>query len=168
MRSEKERAELLMIVDLQRNDLGRLCNPGSIMVSKLFAIKKYATVIHQEANVCGILRENTSMDEILRCTFPGGSITGAPKIMAMKIIEESEPHRRGVYTGSIGYIDFTGNCDLNIAIRTIVVKDKNAYYHAGGGIVADSDPALEYQETLDKTKVLFLAREELLRYKSLL
>lgn len=165
--SEKERAELLMIVDLQRNDLGRLCQPGSIRVGELYAIKKYATVIHQEADVFGMLRENIGMDEVLRCTFPGGSVTGAPKIMAMQIIEEAEPHCRGVYTGSIGYMDYSGDCDLNIAIRTMVIKEGRGYYHAGGGLVADSDPAAEYQETLDKSKVLFLAREELLNYRDI-
>lgn len=165
--SEKERAELLMIVDLERNDLGRLCQPGSIRVGELFAIRKYATVIHQEAEVYGILREDSSIDGVIRAAFPGGSITGAPKIAAMKIIEETEPHSRGIYTGTIGYIDYNGDCDLNIAIRTLVIKDGHGYYHAGGGLVADSDPAMEYQETLDKSKVLFLAREELMRHRRL-
>jgi len=161
--SEKDRAELLMIVDLERNDLGRICQTGSIRVEDLFKITRYSSVLHMDARVHGILKQGIGIDEVLRCTFPGGSITGAPKIKAMNIIEELEPTARGVYTGSIGYIDSQGNCDLNIAIRTVVVKNNRAYYQAGGGVVSDSDPELEYEETLAKTAVLFLAQKEVKR-----
>jgi len=158
--SEKDRAELLMIVDLERNDLSRICQTGSIKVEDMFKVTHYGTVMHMDARVHGILKPNTGIDKVLRHTFPGGSITGAPKIMAMNIIEELEPTARGVYTGSIGYIDSGGNCDLNIAIRTVVIKDNRGYYQAGGGVVADSNPELEYEETLAKSAVLFLAQKE--------
>lgn len=159
-KSQKDQAELLMIVDLERNDLGRICRAGSIKVKDLFKITAYATVFHLDAIVSGKLWDDIGIDEVIRHTFPGGSITGAPKIMAMNIIEELEPTARGVYTGSIGYIDLRGDCDLNIAIRTAVMKDNCCYYQAGGGLVSDSEPQQEYDETLDKAKALFLAREE--------
>lgn len=157
--SEKDRAELLMIVDLERNDLGRISKTGSIKVENLFKINKYATLYHLDAIVRGELYPETPYEQIIRACFPGGSITGAPKLKAMEIIEKLEPNRRGVYTGSIGYIDFRGNCDLNIAIRTAVIKDNILYYNAGGGIVADSVPEIEYEETLTKTKSLILTKE---------
>ena len=163
-KSEKDQAELLMIVDLERNDLGRICQAGSIKVKDLFNITSYATVFHLDAVVSGKLRADIGIDEILRQTFPGGSITGAPKIMAMNIIEELEPTARGVYTGSIGYINCQGDCDLSIAIRTAVMKDNYCYYQAGGGLISDSDPEAEYEETLDKARALFMAREEVLRF----
>lgn len=159
-KSEKDRAELLMIVDLERNDLGKICQPGTINVKDLFKVTGYADVFHMDARVSGILKEDTGIDEVLRHTFPGGSITGAPKVMAQNIIEELEPTSRGVYTGAIGYIDFKGNCDLNIAIRTMVLTNGYGYYQAGGGIVADSDPVLEYEETLAKSKALFNLQQE--------
>lgn len=152
--SEKEQAELLMIVDLERNDLGRICTTGSIRVEDLYRISAYPTVFHMDAKVHGLLKPEIGMPEILRATFPGGSITGAPKIMAMQIIDRLEPHARGLYTGSIGYIDYRGHCDLNIAIRTVIVKGEDAYYQAGGGLVADSDPRMEYEETWIKTRAL--------------
>ncbi len=148
--SEKDRAELLMITDLERNDLGRVCEYGSVRVPQLRTVETYATVHHLVATVEGTLRPDADVVDLLRATFPGGSITGAPKIRAMEIIEELEPTRRGVYTGAIGRIGFNGDLDLNIAIRTMVAKDGWAYFQVGGGIVADSDPAAEYQETLDK------------------
>jgi para-aminobenzoate synthetase component 1 len=148
--SEKDRAELLMIVDLERNDLGRICEPGSIQVDELFKVETHPTVHHLVANVSGKLRAESDVFDCIRAMLPGGSITGAPKIRAMQIIDELENTRRGVYTGAVGYIGFDGNCDLNIAIRTILCAHGRAYYHVGGGIVWDSDPESEYQETLDK------------------
>ena len=148
--SAKDRAELLMIVDLERNDLGRVCEPGSIQVEELFKAETHPTVHHLVANVVGRLRPECDVIDCLRAMLPGGSITGAPKVRAMQLIDELELTRRGVYTGVVGYIGFDGNCDLNIAIRTILCARGRAYYHVGGGIVWDSDPESEYQETLDK------------------
>ncbi len=152
--SEKDRAELLMIVDLERNDLGRVCEFGSVRVENLHQVEAHPTVFHLVADVSGRLRPGLDVIDCLRATFPGGSITGAPKIRAMQIIDELEPHRRHFYTGSFGYVGFDGNCDLNIAIRTIFCTGGRAYYHVGGGIVSDSDPAAEYQETLDKGRAM--------------
>jgi para-aminobenzoate synthetase component 1 len=148
--SGKDRAELLMIVDLERNDLGRVCDFGSIRVDELYRLEAHPTVFHLVATVSGKLRSGCDVFDCLRAAFPGGSITGAPKIRAMQIIDEIETRRRHLYTGSLGYLGFDGNCDLNIAIRTIVCVGGRAYYHVGGGIVWDSDPESEYQETLDK------------------
>ncbi|KLU61196.1 aminodeoxychorismate synthase component 1 [Peptococcaceae bacterium CEB3] len=155
--SAKDRAELTMIIDLERNDLGRVCEFGSVHVPDLIRLEKYPTVWHLVSTVKGRLRENLSPADIIRAIFPGGSITGAPKIRAMEIIEELEPFKRGIYTGSIGYLGFDGSWDLNIAIRTIVLSGRTAYLQAGGGIVADSVPAAEYEETLDKAAALFRA-----------
>lgn len=152
--SEKDAAELVMIVDLQRNDIGRVCEYGSVVVPSLRHLEQTPNVWHTVATVQGRLRPDADMARVLRATFPGGSITGAPKVRAMEIIAELEPVRRHVYTGAIGYIGFDGRCDLNIAIRTAVVKDGAAYFHAGGGIVADSDPELEYEETVAKGRGL--------------
>jgi para-aminobenzoate synthetase component 1 len=155
--SEKDRAELLMITDLERNDLGRVCEYGSVRVPQLFTAETYATVHHLVATVTGSLREGVDCAELLRASFPGGSITGAPKIRAMEIIDELEPTRRGVYTGAIGYIGFDGSMELNIAIRTLVMREDMVHFQVGGGIVADSDPEAEYEETLDKAKGLMEA-----------
>ncbi len=155
--SEKDRAELLMITDLERNDLGRVCEYGSVRVPELFTVETYATVHHLVATVKGALREGVDGGDLLRASFPGGSITGAPKIRAMEIVDELEPTRRGVYTGAIGYIGFDGDMELNIAIRTLVMKDDMVHFQVGGGIVADSDPEAEYEETLDKGKGLMEA-----------
>ncbi|HSI08605.1 MAG TPA: aminodeoxychorismate synthase component I, partial [Rariglobus sp.] len=152
--SEKDRAELLMIVDLERNDLGRVCDYGTVRVDKLWQLESHPTVHHLVANVSGQLRAGLDIIDCVRASFPGGSITGAPKIRSMQIIDELEPHRRHIYTGAIGYIGFDGNADLNIAIRTITCVANRAYYHVGGGIVWDSDPAAEYQETLDKGRAM--------------
>ncbi len=154
-RSEKDRAELLMIVDLERNDLGRICQPGSIAVEALFALETYASVIHQTATVVGQLEAGKDVADCFGAMFPGGSITGAPKIRAMEVIEELETGRRGVYTGSIGYIGFDGRADFNIAIRTMRIADGELSFNVGGGIVWDSDPQSEYEETLHKAKALF-------------
>ena len=154
LQSEKDAAELTMIVDLERNDLGRVCRFGSVKVPELVVLESYPTVHHLVATVVGDLLPGKSNVDLLRASFPGGSITGAPKIRAMEIIDELEPTQRGVYTGCIGYLGFDGAMDLNIVIRTIVVRNGRAYFQVGGGIVADSEPELEYQETLDKGRAL--------------
>ncbi|MBI2295122.1 MAG: aminodeoxychorismate synthase component I, partial [Betaproteobacteria bacterium] len=148
--SEKDRAENVMIVDLLRNDLSKNCALGSVKVSKLFEVESYATVHHLVSTVTGEMREGRDALDLLRGCFPGGSITGAPKLRAMQIIEELEPHRRGVYCGAIGYMGFDGNMDVNIAIRTLVYSHGVIRCWAGGGIVADSKLEDEYQETFDK------------------
>ena len=153
--SQKDLAENVMIVDLERNDLGRVCEFGSVSVPNLYVLESYPTVHHLVSTVTGRLRRECDAVDFLTACFPGGSITGAPKIRAMEIIDELEPVRRGVYTGSIGYLGFDGSVNLNIAIRTAVVKDDVCYFHVGGGIVADSDPEMEYQETLDKGRAFF-------------
>jgi para-aminobenzoate synthetase component 1 len=152
--SVKDRAELLMIVDLERNDLGRVCVPGSVQVKDLYALEAHPTVWHQVAEVSGTLRPGADVFDCIRAAFPGGSITGAPKIRAMQIIDELEPHRRHAYTGAIGYLGFDGRAELNIAIRTFTCAQGRAYFHAGGGVVWDSEPAAEYEETLTKAKAL--------------
>jgi para-aminobenzoate synthetase component 1 len=155
--SGKDQAENMMIVDLERNDLGRVCRYGSVRVSELAILETYPTVFHLTSTIEGQLGEGKDCVDLLRATFPGGSITGAPKVRSMEIIEELEPTRRSVYTGSVGYLGFDGNIDLNIVIRTFLVKGEKAYFQAGGAVVYDSDPADEYQETLDKAKALFAA-----------
>ena len=152
--SAKDRAENLMIVDLMRNDLSRVCAPGTVRVSELFSLERYATVHHLVSTVVGHLEPGYDALHLLRAAFPGGSITGAPKLRAMEIIAELEPSQRSVYCGSIGYFSVTGDLDTSIAIRTAVVRDGRVYFGAGGGIVADSDPEQEYRETLDKARAL--------------
>lgn len=158
--SPKDRAENLMIVDLLRNDLSKNCVPGSIQVPKLFEIESYATVHHLVSTVTGELVIGHDALLLLRDSFPGGSVTGAPKLRAMQIIEQLEPQRRGIYCGSIGYVGADGNMDCNIVIRTLVYAEGEIRCWAGGGIVADSEAAAEYQETLDKAAVML----ELLRF----
>ncbi|MBI4301563.1 MAG: aminodeoxychorismate synthase component I [Chloroflexi bacterium] len=157
MESIKDRAEHIMIVDLERNDLGRVCLYGTVRVRELMALESYATVFHLTSTVEGKLEPGRDAIDLLLATFPGGSITGAPKVRAMEIIDELEPTKRSIYTGSIGYISFNGDLDLNIAIRTILVKEGKAYFQVGGAVVYDSDPQAEYQETLDKAKALLQA-----------
>lgn len=152
--SEKDKAELLMIVDLERNDLSKVCKPNSVKVTELFKIEEYATVFHLVSTIEGELEDGVSAVKCIRECFPGGSITGAPKIRAMEIIEELEKIRRNLYTGSIGYFDLRGNCDFNIVIRTIIKKDDKAYFGVGGGITWDSKEEDEWFETIDKGKAL--------------
>lgn len=158
--SSKDRAENLMIVDLLRNDLSKNCAPGSVQVPNLFEVESYATVHHLVSTVTGELAAGRDAIALLRDSFPGGSVTGAPKQRAMEIIEQLEPQRRGIYCGSIGYVGFDGNMDCNIAIRTLVYAGGEIRCWAGGGIVADSEAGAEYQETLDKAAAML----ELLRY----
>ncbi len=153
----KERAEHIMLVDLERNDLGRVCRFGTVKVDELIITESYSHVTHIVSNVVGELRPDRDGFDLIRAAFPGGTITGCPKVRAMEIIEELEPVRRGPYTGSMGYIGFNGNLDLNIIIRTLVIKDGLAYVQAGAGIVADSDPQREYYETLYKAEALVQA-----------
>jgi len=155
----KDRAENLMIVDLLRNDLGKSCAPGSVHVPELFVVESFANVHHLVSTVEGKLAEGRDALHLLRDCFPGGSVTGAPKQRAMQIIEQLEPHRRGIYCGAIGYVGFDGNMDSNIVIRTLVYAENEIRCCAGGGIVADSDLNAEYQETLDKASAML----ELLR-----
>lgn len=155
--SKKDRAEHIMIVDLERNDLGRICRYESIEPSELIGMERYSNVFHLVSTVGGRLKKNIDAIDCLLAVFPGGSITGAPKIRAMEIIEELEGLKRSIYTGAIGYISFDGNMDTSIAIRTILIKDKKAYFSVGGGIVADSDPEEEYAETMHKARGLMEA-----------
>jgi len=152
--SSKEQAELNMIVDLERNDLARICVPGTRRVVQPRAIEAHPTVFHAAATVGGTLRDDITFSDVLRAMFPGGSITGAPKIRAMEIIDALEPNVRSVYTGSIGFIGIDGTVGLNIAIRTVIIAGHEAFVHAGGGIVADSDPQAEWQETVTKARAL--------------
>ncbi|MDU5107890.1 aminodeoxychorismate synthase component I, partial [Clostridium sp.] len=154
LNSEKDKAELLMVVDLERNDLSKVCKPHSVKVTELFKLETYATVFHLVSTVEGELKDEVSAIKCIKECFPGGSITGTPKIRAMEIIEELEALKRNIYTGSIGYFDFRGNADFNIAIRTIIKKDNKAYFGVGGGITYDSNEEDEYNETLDKAKAL--------------
>lgn len=152
--SEKDKSELLMIVDLERNDLSKVCKPYSVKVTELFKLEEYSTVFHLVSTVIGELKgEYTAVDCIKAC-FPGGSITGAPKVRSMEVIEELEPTRRNIYTGCIGYLGFDGNADLNIVIRTILMKDGKAYLGVGGGITWESEIVAEYDETLDKARAM--------------
>jgi len=153
----KERAEHLMIVDVERNDLGRVCRTGSVRVEEFARIQTFPTLHHLVSKVSGQLRPQVTLAEVLRATFPGGSITGAPKIRAMEIIDEIEPVSRSFYTGAIGFIDLDGDAVFNLAIRTAVATRQKLTYHAGGGIVADSVPIREYEETLLKAQPFFAA-----------
>lgn len=155
--SIKDQAELNMIVDLERNDLGRVCRVGSVHVAEGRAIEVYPAVYHGIATICGTLREDVTFVDLLRAMFPGGSVTGAPKIRAMQIIDELEPVRRGPYCGAIGYLDGAGNLQFNVAIRTMIARSGRIHIPVGGGIVADSDPAGEYEETLVKARAMFAA-----------
>ncbi|TEB11814.1 anthranilate synthase component I [Pelotomaculum propionicicum] len=157
---EKEKAEHLMLVDLGRNDLGRVCETGSVRVKRFMEVEKYSHVMHLVSNVRGRLAQGRSCFDALKSCFPAGTLSGAPKVRAMEIIGELEPDRRGVYGGAIGYLGFSGNLDTAIAIRTVLFHAGNAYVQAGAGIVADSDPAREYEETMSKARVLLKTLEE--------
>lgn len=157
--SQKDRSELLMIVDLERNDLNRVCIPGSVKVTENFAIEEYATVFHLVSTVQGTLRPEYDIMDLIKSVFPGGSITGAPKIRAMEIIDELENSPRGLYTGSIGYISLDGKCDLNIVIRTAIHKNGEYHLGVGGGITCESDSEAEYYETSQKAKAILRALE---------
>jgi para-aminobenzoate synthetase component 1 len=155
--STKDRAENVMIVDLERNDLGRVCRYGTVKVTELAILETFPTIFHLTSTVVGRLRRGKSNIDLLKATFPGGSITGAPKVRAMEIIDELEPTKRSVYTGSIGYLSFNEDMDINIVIRTFLIKEGKAYFQVGGGIIYDSDSEAEYIETLDKAKALIQA-----------
>jgi len=157
LRDEKERAEHIMLVDLGRNDVGRVCVPGTVQVDTLMSVERYSHVSHMVSNVRGTLAPGRDQFDVLRACFPAGTVSGAPKIRAMEIIDELEPTRRGPYAGAIGYFSFSGNMDTAITIRTIVVKDNTAYVQVGAGIVADSVPEREYQETMNKAMALLHA-----------
>jgi para-aminobenzoate synthetase component 1 len=157
--SQKDAAENLMIVDLVRNDLGRVCATGTIEVPELRRIERYASVFQLVSSVCGDLAEGRDCVDLIRATFPPGSMTGAPKLAAMVILDRIETVRRGVYSGALGYLDLRGGMDLSVVIRTIVQKSGRAYVHAGGGIVADSQPVDEYRESMDKARALLFAIE---------
>jgi para-aminobenzoate synthetase component 1 len=158
--SIKDRAENLMIVDLLRNDLGKVCTPGSVSVPRLFEIESFATVHHLVSTVTGRLDDDIDAVGLLRAAFPGGSITGAPKLRAMEIIEELEPSRRGMYCGAVGWLGFNGDMDTNIAIRTMVSSNHSLRFWAGGGLVADSRADDEYQECLDKASAMLRLMRE--------
>jgi anthranilate synthase component 1 len=156
---EKERAEHIMLVDLGRNDIGRVCDYGTVRVDELMTVERYSHVMHIVSNVTGRLSQGKTPFDVLRATFPAGTLSGAPKVRAMQIIEELEPTRRGAYGGAIGYFSYNGNLDACITIRTLLVKDGVAYLQAGGGIVADSDPDAEYEETVNKSNAVRRAIE---------
>ena len=158
---EKEIAEHLMLIDLGRNDVGRIAKTGSVETTDQMIIEKYSHVMHLVSNVIGDLKENQSAIDVLKATLPAGTLSGAPKVRAMEIIDELEPDRRGIYGGAIGYLSWTGNMDTAIAIRTAVIQDDIIKVRAGGGIVHDSDPESEYQESLNKAQSIFNAIEEM-------
>ena len=156
---EKERAEHIMLIDLGRNDIGRVSKKGSVEVNELMVIEKYSHVMHIVSNVKGRLENGIDCYDVLKATFPAGTVSGAPKIRAMEIIEELEPTRRGIYAGSVGYFSFSGNMDMAITIRTLLIKGNTAYLGIGAGIVADSEPEREFEETMNKGKALIKAIE---------
>lgn len=156
LESEKDRAELIMIVDLERNDFGKICEYGTVKVKKLINLERYKTIFQTTSTIEGKIRNGINFEKIIRAVFPGGSITGAPKKRAMEIIEELEPTKRNFYTGCFGYFGFNGNLQLNILIRTLLLKNNYIYYPVGGGIVWDSIPEKEYEETIIKARNLFL------------
>jgi para-aminobenzoate synthetase component I len=155
--SLKDRAENVMIVDLERNDLGRVCRYGTVKVAELAVLEAFPTVFHLTSTIQGRLRPDRDSIDLLKAAFPGGSITGAPKVRAMEIIDELEPTRRSVYTGCLGYLSFDRCMDLSIVIRTLLIKGGRAYFQVGGGITYDSDPEAEYRETPDKARALIQA-----------
>jgi anthranilate synthase component 1 len=153
----KERAEHIMLVDLARNDVGRVSEIGSVRIQDLLSVERYSHVMHLSSTVTGTLRKGLTSFDALRAALPAGTLSGAPKVRAMQVIDELEPQRRGPYGGAVGYIDFAGNMDTCIALRTMVIRGKTCDVQAGAGIVADSDPAAEYQETVNKSLSLLTA-----------
>jgi anthranilate synthase component 1 len=153
----KERAEHIMLVDLGRNDVGRVAQTGTVKVTEQMVIERYSHVMHIVSNVEGRLKPGLNAIDVLRATFPAGTVSGAPKVRAMEIIDELEPVKRGVYAGAVGYLGFHGNMDVAIALRTAVIKDGMLHVQAGGGVVADSQPEAEWQETQNKAKALLRA-----------
>ena len=156
-KDEKEQREHNMLIDLERNDLGRVCKYGSITVNEHKTIEEYSHLYHLVTNIQGQLQKNKDVFDVLASMFPGGTITGCPKIRTMEIIDKIEPVTRNCYTGSIGFINFSNEMDFNIIIRTLIVKNNKGYIQVGGGVVADSKPKREYQETIDKAKAIFEA-----------
>jgi len=155
----KERAEHIMLVDLGRNDVGRIADFGSVRLTDVMTVEKYSHVMHLCSTVEGTLRKNMTALDALKACLPAGTLSGAPKVRAMEVIDELEPQKRGPYGGAVGYIDFSGNMDTCIALRTMVLMDGKAYLQAGAGVVADSDPTKEYEETLNKARGLLRAIE---------
>ena len=159
LKDEKERSEHIMLVDLGRNDVGRVARYGSVKTEDVMTVERYSQVMHLVSNVRGALPDDTRSVDVVKACFPAGTVSGAPKIRAMEIIEELEAHRRGLYAGAVGYFDLHGNADLCIAIRTLLYHAGKAYLGVGAGIVADSDPAREYEETMHKGRALLTALE---------
>jgi anthranilate/para-aminobenzoate synthase component I len=157
LQNEKEKAEHLMLVDLERNDLGRVCDYRSVKVEEFMALEKYSHVVHIVSKITGRLKKGKEALDVVKAMFPGGTITGCPKIRCMEIIDELEPVQRGIYTGSLGYMDLHGDMDLNIVIRTILLQKGKGHLQVGAGIVHDSDPEKEYEETLHKAQALIQA-----------
>jgi anthranilate synthase component 1 len=155
----KEIAEHIMLVDLGRNDVGRVAKIGSVRVSELMTVERYSHVMHLVSNVEGDLQDGLDAFDVLAACFPAGTVSGAPKVRAMEIIEELEPTRRGPYAGAVGYFSYSGNMDTCITIRTLIIKDGKVYVQAGAGIVADSDPEREYIETVNKAKGMMKAAD---------
>jgi anthranilate synthase component I len=158
--NEKERAEHIMLVDLGRNDIGRVSEPGTVVVSDLMEVERYSHVMHLVTHVQGKLRKDMTCFDALKACFPAGTVSGAPKIRAMEIIAEFEPEKRGTYAGAAGYFSFSGNMDMAISIRTMVMKNGIAYVQSGGGLVYDSIPENEYQESMNKAKALLGALDQ--------
>src|SRR5207302_10984243 len=156
----KERAEHVMLVDLGRNDVGRVARPGTVSVDRLMEVERYSHVMHISSSVSGELRDGGTSLDALRAAFPAGTVSGAPKIRAMEIIAELEPDQRGCYGGALGYVGFGGNMDMAITLRTIVIADDTVHVQSGAGVVADSEPAREFQETLEKAGAMFAAVEQ--------
>ena len=156
---EKERAEHVMLVDLGRNDLGRVCEYASVKVDELMVVETYSHVLHIVSQVSGTLREGVTPMDVLRSVLPAGTLSGAPKVRAMQIIDELEPHKRGPYGGAVGYLSYTGDLDTAIYIRSVVVKDGLMHVQAGGGTVADAQPTYEFNESVNKAKAVFRAVE---------
>ena len=155
----KERAEHVMLIDLARNDIGRIARTGSVKVTEAFSVERYSHVMHIVSNVEGVLNDGTTSMDVLRATFPAGTLTGAPKVHAMEVIDRLEPSKRGVYGGACGYLSYAGDMDVAIAIRTAIVKDGMLYVQAAAGVVADSVPELEWRETEAKARALLRASE---------